>query len=143
MAFDAVGNATSLTDSVGNKTSWTYDAIHRVLSEIDPLGATSTYAYDAASQLTSATDRLGRVKNFGYDARGSNTTETWVVSGATVERITFAYDDVGNQTLAANSAGAYTEVRPQSETSQGQVYCMVGEAAFSARHCCSNSAGVR
>lgn len=39
--------------------------------------------------------------------------------------------------------GQTGEVRPQSETSQGQVYCMVGEAAFSARHCCSNSAGVR
>lgn len=61
-------------------------------------------------RVSSTTDRLGRRRDFTYDALGRQTGETWVASnGSTVDnRLTFAYDAVGNLTSAADFDGAYT-----------------------------------
>ncbi len=105
--FDAVGNTVNAIDPAGNKTTFQYDALNRQTQITHPLGHSSSMAYDAAGRLTSATDRDGRVINYSYDNINRATGETWVVSGSTVNTLTYTYDAM-NQLTAANSAGTYT-----------------------------------
>src|SRR5439155_14864532 len=50
----------------------------------------------------------GRVINYSYDNINRETGETWLVSGSTVNTLTFSYDPNGNELTAANSAGTNT-----------------------------------
>jgi RHS repeat-associated protein len=106
--YDAVGNVTAVVDAVGNRTTMVYDVLNRMIQETDPLNHSATFAYDAASRRVSETDRDGRVINFSYDALNEETGETWIVSGSTVNTLTFTYDAAGNMLTAANNAGTYT-----------------------------------
>src|SRR5207247_6278515 len=74
----------------------------------DPLRHAATVACDAASRKTSATDRNGNVINYAYDNSNRETGEAWLVSGSTVNTLTFSYDPTNNLLGAANSAGSYT-----------------------------------
>ncbi len=107
--FDAVGNRVSLTDAVGNVTTWVYDALDRVTTETDPLGNSATYAYDGVGRKVSETDRLGRRRDFGFDAAGRLETETWyAVGGALTQTQTFTYDAADRMLTAQDPDGAYT-----------------------------------
>jgi RHS repeat-associated protein len=61
-----------------------------------------------ASRETSTTDRNGNVINYSYDNANRQTGQTWIVSGSTVNLLTFTYDKAANQLSAANYAGTYT-----------------------------------
>jgi RHS repeat-associated protein len=108
--LDAVGNVTGIQDPSANHnlTTFAYDALNRKISYTDPAGHTGTFAYTAVDRIASTTDRDGRVINFSYDADNRLTTETWLVSGSTVNTLTFLYDGVGNLTSAASNTGTYT-----------------------------------
>lgn len=58
--------------------------------------------------MTSTTGRDGRRRDFTYDNDNRETGETWVVSGSTVNLLTFTYDPAGNELTAGNFAGLYT-----------------------------------
>jgi len=107
-AFDGANNVVSVTDSVNNTTTFLFDAANRMTQQTDPLNHSSTYAYDLANRLTSTTDRDGRRFDNTYDADNRLTQENWVVSGSTVNTLTFSYDANGNLLAAINNAGAYT-----------------------------------
>jgi RHS repeat-associated protein len=79
--YDNVAHVTTVTDALGNVTTYVYDAYGNMLSKQDPGGncsalpATSctTYAYDAANQLTGIKYSDGvtpNVSNVTYDADG-------------------------------------------------------------------------
>jgi RHS repeat-associated protein len=108
--LDAVGNVTGIRDASAshNLTTFAYDALNRKISYTDPAGHQGTFAYTAVDRIASTTDRDGRVINFSYDADNRLATETWLVSGSTVNTLTFLYDAVGNLTSAASNTGAYT-----------------------------------
>ena len=106
--YDAVGNVISIVDPIGQHTTMAYDALNRLTTMTDASNRSVTYAYDAASREVSTTDRDGRVINFSYDNDNRETGETWIVSGSTVNLLTFTYDAAGNEKTAANYAGTYT-----------------------------------
>lgn len=109
LEYDANDNLLKLTDPDGNITSYVYDSLDRRTEMRDPRNKLTTYAYDPASRLTGKTDRLGRRIAYSYDNADRLIEETWyAAAGSVTERNTFTYDEVGNQTLAKNSHGAYT-----------------------------------
>jgi RHS repeat-associated protein len=107
--YDLLNNQTGVIDPDGNRTTFTLDALNRLTQETDPLNHSMTMAYDSADRLTSRTDRLGQRMDNSYDLDGRLVTQTWHnASGTVVNTLTFAYDGVGNQTVAQDSHGAYT-----------------------------------
>jgi YD repeat-containing protein len=107
---DALNHQTTLTDPVGNTTTFAFDALGRETQETDPLNHSATFAYDAAGRMTSTTDQLTRRQDFAFDADNRKTLATWYDVGGTMvlNRQTFTYDQVGNQLTAADANGAYT-----------------------------------
>ena len=82
--FDGSGNLlhetvmmgpTSTADTVGNKTSYTYDGNRNVLTITDPVGNVRTFTYDDRNNLLTATDLLGNVTSMTYQA-GTNLLQT-------------------------------------------------------------------
>jgi YD repeat-containing protein len=66
-------NLRTITDALGNVSTYAYDAAGNKISETDPLGNTTTYSYDASGNLLTITDPLGNVSTNTYDAAGSST----------------------------------------------------------------------
>src|SRR5262249_10181936 len=72
-------------------------------------GHAATYAYNGLGLLTDSTDRLGRRIQYLYDAEARLTGQVWDAAGGGVDqRLTFTYDNNGNQLTAQNGNGTYT-----------------------------------
>jgi RHS repeat-associated protein len=111
MAYDANGNVMTITDADGNMTAYTYDALNRRTLTIDPLGGRTTTTYDTAGRVSTITDADGRRRVFAYDAADRVTGVTWLSSGgATVNQLSYSYDNNGNQLTASDNSGTYTNV---------------------------------
>ncbi len=82
--YDGDGNVLSVTDPMGNVTTYAYDAANREISELDPNpsdgsatgGPLTVYAFDAAGNLYSETDPDDNTTTYGYDALGREPSET-------------------------------------------------------------------
>jgi RHS repeat-associated protein len=105
--YDAAGNLVLLTDPDQNTTTWVYDGDNRELFRYDPLGAATTTLYDAAGRVTSVTDRDHRQTTYSYDNDDRKLGETWrdPTGLVVLNTLTFAYDNNGNLTLAADQVG--------------------------------------
>ena len=75
----------SVTDPLGDETTYTYDSVGRKVSSVDPDGNvsggnpaahTTTYTYDADDRLLSTTDPLGHTTTYTYDGDGNEITVT-------------------------------------------------------------------
>jgi RHS repeat-associated protein len=110
-AYDSLGSPTSMVDSGGDRTTWTYDALSRLTRErrsgtnayditytYDPVGnratkltggVTTTYTYDAADELTVA-NAGGTRTTFTYDANGNALTQN---AAGTWTTMTWGYED--------------------------------------------------
>src|SRR5205807_553295 len=88
--------------------TFAYEAANRLTQQTDALNHSSTYSYDLANRLTSTTDRDGRRIDNTYDADNQLTQANWVISGSTVNTLTYSYDANSNLLTAANNAGTYT-----------------------------------
>ncbi|MCC7084413.1 MAG: RHS repeat protein, partial [Pirellulales bacterium] len=75
--YDAASQLTSLTDPVGNTTSWVYDGLGRTLEENNELNGTRYYQYDAVGNVTRTIDRDGRITRYQYDHLNRQTKEIW------------------------------------------------------------------
>lgn len=95
----------TLTNALGEVTSFSYDTGNNRTAVKDPLGLQSVYAYDAKGQLQSVTspsvDGEAQVTRYTYDADG-NLTSVIDPMGRKVE---MGYDTRGNQTTQRDSAG--------------------------------------
>jgi len=69
LAYDASQRLTSLTDALGQSTTFTYGAADplRVTGITDPFGRSATIGYDGAGRLNSLTDAIGMQSSFTYD----------------------------------------------------------------------------
>ena len=96
----ATGYLTSVTDPLGNETTYTYDGAGRVRTRIDPKGNQPgsspadfrwSYTYDDTGRQLTETDPLGHVTTTAYDDAGRFVSTTDANGHAT----SFAYDDAG------------------------------------------------
>jgi len=105
--YDTLSRPLSMTDSKGQKRTFTYDTRDRVTKVVFyPAGSTKvqstvSYAYDADGNLTSRTDLTGTT-TYLYDARNLRTDEKF--PNATSNR--YGYDPAAN--LASFSDGGGT-----------------------------------
>jgi RHS repeat-associated protein len=81
-AYNLTTNTTSITyplEANGNPGTATmvYDNLGNLLHSTDPLGLTTTNVYDQYSNLLSVTDPLGHTNSYTYDARGNKTSATY------------------------------------------------------------------
>ncbi len=126
MTYDAFGDTTSVTDALGNRTTYTYDANRNLTGVTNPRGFTTTYVYDAANQRTRTIQADGSTTNTTYDGDGNaiaqtdprDHTATYAydalnqligvtdpLSGTT----TYAYDLLGNRTSMTDARGNVTQ----------------------------------
>ena len=81
-SYDALGDVVSLTDPMGNVTTYAYNKLNRLyqVTKPEPLGSTApnvtTYAYTATGQVAAITGPLGGVTAYTYDAVGNTTSVT-------------------------------------------------------------------
>jgi YD repeat-containing protein len=129
--YDAVGNRTHVTDTVGRVTCSWYDALNRVVSTTanysstlfpnhgtgNEYNLTTWYGYDEVGNQTHVTDTVGRVTRSWYDAlnRAISVTANYStgVSGHGIDNeynltTWYGYDEVGNQTHVTDTVGRVT-----------------------------------
>ncbi|MBR0191324.1 MAG: RHS repeat-associated core domain-containing protein [Thermoguttaceae bacterium] len=95
----------TLTDPVGNTTSYTYNYMGLVATETNEKNATRYYSYDALGRLVSKTDRNGRITTYTYDTIGRLTSENW---SDTTNYFMYTYDAVGNLLYATDGQHSYS-----------------------------------
>ncbi len=101
--YDANGNIKTMTDSLNQLTTLTYDALGRVIKSTDPVGSTR-FAYDNGNRLTTVTDPRNKVTTYVYDGFG----QLWAQSSPDTGSTTFQYDAAGLLTLMTRNNGATT-----------------------------------
>lgn len=93
----------SVTDPLGNPTSFEYDGVGNQIKKTDPLGFIKTMEYDLNRNLISVTDEEGRVTRFEYDEANRQTVligpDPQVLGGSDGPRTETAYD-VGGRTIS-------------------------------------------
>jgi RHS repeat-associated protein len=103
-SYDNAGNRTSVVESSGDRTTWTYDATYQLKHE-KRTGGTAfdvTYSYDPAGNRTWQIDS-GTRTTYAFDAANQLLTQKPAGSGTT----TFSYDNSGNRSQM-NAAGVLT-----------------------------------
>jgi len=104
IAYNTVGQPTSVTDPLSNTTTFTYDAVGNLETVTDPLGNRSQRLYDAASRLTALIDPRGKTTQFTYNAVNQVTQITDAINGLT----SFTYDPNGNLLTVADAKNQTT-----------------------------------
>ena len=124
--YDANGNQTSFTDSLGRVTTSVYDVLNRQMQVVYPDGTQTETAYDADGRKVAATNQDGVVTQFGYDGAGRLVSVTnaqqmvtryqYDQAGNELAQIdalgrtnTFAYDGMGRRTLHTLPSGSSPE----------------------------------
>ncbi|MBD5778291.1 tandem-95 repeat protein [Pelagicoccus sp. NFK12] len=109
--YDARGNETKVTDSLGNVTERSYDGSDNLLSETQtvsvdgiPTASTTSYTYDSANNPLTITDALSNTTTFAYDASGNLLSQTDALENVTQ----FTYDASGNLESITDPLGNQT-----------------------------------
>jgi RHS repeat-associated protein len=76
-AYDLTTNTTTTTFPDGGVQTVQYDSYGMVLSTTDPLNHTTTNVYDANHDLISVTDPLGHTTSYTYDSNGNKLSQTY------------------------------------------------------------------
>jgi RHS repeat-associated protein len=100
--YDGADLAT-ITNPMGQTTTFISDGVGRVVTVIDPLGGTTREEFDALNRATAITDEEGGQRRFSYDAAGNLSTYE---------------DERGNVTsFSVNSQGVvYSRTDPLNKT---------------------------
>jgi YD repeat-containing protein len=103
--YDLVGNRTSVTDALGNRTTYVHDAFDRVVETIDAVGGRTHMAYDAGNRITQITDPRGLKTSYLVDGFSRLLRETSPDRGTT----TYAHDSAGQVTRMTRANGTWLD----------------------------------
>ena len=113
-AYDLTNNITTITNppdangQVGTVVN-TYDSYGMLLTSTDPLNNTTTNTYDANHNLTSVTDPLGHATTYTYDGNGNRTSVTHPMTPASVNTTsTTVYNQYSEQVRTTDQLGNVT-----------------------------------
>ncbi|HET8940434.1 MAG TPA: DUF6531 domain-containing protein, partial [Rudaea sp.] len=97
-AYDGEGHRTSMQRPLGDAYTWlyVYDAGDRLSSVTDPLGNETSYAYDLDGNLITQTNANSHATSLTYDARHRRTSQTWPTTTADSAVEHWTYDADGN-----------------------------------------------
>jgi|GEM_PF-643385 len=104
--FNSSGKVSSIVDTNGNITSYTYDTGGKLTSIQDASGRTTTFAYGTNGYVSSVTDPANRTILYGYDGAGNLTTVTDPENKVT----TFGYDATHNLTSHKDARNITTTI---------------------------------
>ncbi|MDD4957701.1 MAG: DUF6531 domain-containing protein, partial [Candidatus Omnitrophica bacterium] len=100
--YDEVGNLISVADQNDHTTTYTYDPnVNVVLTETDPLNNSTSYTYYKNGKLKTKTDANGNTTTYTYDAAGRLSLVTYQDT-STVE---YAYNKYGKVFAMVDSQG--------------------------------------
>jgi RHS repeat-associated protein len=108
--YDNDGNVVSEVDPLGNTITRTFDSNDNKLTETDALGKTTAYTYDSANNRLTQTDPLGNVTKYTYNGLREMLTETDPLSHTTTNtcdgngNLLSTQDAAGNKTTYTNNA---------------------------------------
>jgi len=158
--YDAAGNATQVTDPLGNATTLAYDTRGRKTGMADPDMGAWSYAYNSVGELKSQTDAKNQTQALDYDALGRMTrrttlegTSTWTydtapgganglargqlaaVSGPNGYQETYTYDTLARPSTATITVDAVPYTTTTTYDSVSRVETLTyPQTNFTARH---------
>ncbi|HVK53202.1 MAG TPA: RHS repeat-associated core domain-containing protein [Pseudoxanthomonas sp.] len=101
--YDANGNLRTLTDSLGNVTTYGYDVLNRVDSIVLPgNGGVVWYGYDSMGNRHYVADARGKATWSAYDGLG----QLWAQNSPDTGITTFQYNEGGQRSLMRRSDGS-------------------------------------
>ena len=110
-AYDSQGNRTSVTDPLGNTTSFVYDARGNLASTTNQLNQTTTMTYDDLGRVIAVTDPLNNTTEYEYVSSGCGCGGTGKLARITDpldQETSFSYDALGNMVLTTDALGRST-----------------------------------
>ena len=135
--YTPAGKQATMTDTVGDTWSWTYDLHDNQIKAVDPGTGTSTETYDADGNVLTNTDARGITLSYAYDALGRKTAEYNTTGGvgetAADEQAAWTYDTLekGQPTSSisyTNGASDATHTYTESVTGYTALYQSTGES---------------
>jgi RHS repeat-associated protein len=103
--YDAAGNVTSQTDTLGNKTISSFDELGNLVEQVNPRGKKTTYSYNSLNQLATVTAPGQGTTTVTYDDLGRMTSRTNAKNYVTG----YAYDNAGRLTKVTDALGRPTQ----------------------------------
>lgn len=111
--YDADNRMLSMTDAMGNVTSYQYDAIGNRISTTDGNLHTIQYTYDSLNRLVQTTTPEGGVTRYTYDHVGNKTDQFQLQSGDPANGVwahtSYQYDGDGRLTQQTDPTGTVTQ----------------------------------
>lgn len=89
-SYNALGNATGVTQGGLNSRTFAYDSLSRLTSATNPESGQTNYAYDANSNVLTKTDARSVTTTYTYDAMNRLLSKTY--SDGTTPGANFTYD---------------------------------------------------
>jgi RHS repeat-associated protein len=100
---------TTVTDPVGNTTTYHFNPAGFLLDVTNGLGEMTVYNTDSGSgEILGVTDPLGRTTAYTYDANGNTTSVTRLAGTSAAVTTTFAYDPTFNKVTTATDPLGHT-----------------------------------
>jgi RHS repeat-associated protein len=96
------GKVATMTDPLGNVTSYSYDPLGRITTVTDPALGVTQIAYDKNGNRTQVTDAEGRLSVTGYDNLNRVISET----NPAGETVGYEYDGAGRVTARTTAGGS-------------------------------------
>ncbi|MDQ2903557.1 MAG: DUF6531 domain-containing protein, partial [Chloroflexota bacterium] len=124
------GVVSSITDTQGRVTTYTYDSSGRLITITDPTSRTVQYTYDANGNLASSTDALGQTTTYTYEVGSDDliqindpTTHAFKITYSTtssIDEVASITDNTGATTNFSYTTGPTTNTTVVTDAHEKQ-----------------------
>ena len=102
MSYDEMNNLTSITDPMGNKTTYSYDTKGNLINVSAPEEVTESFTVDSKGLITEMTNAMGIKTQFDYNKYGNQIKAILPALGLQISAV---YDDASRQTSVTDALG--------------------------------------